>query len=57
MNYDTTRRFPRTLSDAYPDERAHCIEPPPAKNYGRAAANWTLAFAIWFLFTLIAMGY
>lgn len=24
----TTRRHPRTLAEAFPDERAHCIERP-----------------------------
>lgn len=57
MNYDTTRRYSRTLADAYPDERAHCIEGPAPKNYGQKAVNWTLALAIWFLITFIAMGY
>jgi hypothetical protein len=57
MNYDTTRTFSRSLSQAFADERAHCIECPPKKNYGDKAVNWTLAFAIWFLITLIAMGY
>jgi len=34
MNYDTTRTFARTTSQAFADERAHCIEGPqrtPAK--------------------------
>jgi hypothetical protein len=57
MTCNTTRVHPRTLAQAFPDERAHCIECPPKKNYGRTAVNWTLAFAIWFLITLIAMGY
>ena len=26
MNYDTTRRYSRTLSDAFPDTRASCTE-------------------------------
>jgi hypothetical protein len=55
MNYDTTRRFSRSLSDAFPEERAHCIECPPKKNYGRKAVNWTLVLAVWFLVTLLAM--
>ena len=25
---ETTRRFPRTLAEAFPDERAACIERP-----------------------------
>ena len=57
MNYDTTRTYPRSLSQAFADERAHCIEPPPAKNYGRAAVNWTMALAILALITLLSMGY
>ena len=31
MNHDTTRRYSRTLSDAFPEERAHCIEGPQRK--------------------------
>jgi hypothetical protein len=26
MNYDTTRKYPRSLSDAFPDSRASCTE-------------------------------
>ena len=55
MNYTTTRRYSRTLSDAFPSERAHCIEGPEPKNYGRKAVNWTLVLAVWFLITLLAM--
>lgn len=28
MNWPTARIFPRSLSDAYADERAYCIEGP-----------------------------
>lgn len=52
---DTTRTHPRSLAQAFPDERAHCIEGPPPKNYGRTAVNWMLVLAIWSLFTLLAM--
>ena len=53
----TTRSYSRTTWQCFPSERAHCIECPPKKNYGQKAVNWTLALAIWFLITLIAMGY
>lgn len=39
-NY-TTRRFPRTLAEAFSDERAHCIDVPtrlPHKLYRAAVA-------------------
>lgn len=52
---DTTRTYPRSLAQAFPDERAHCIEGPAPKNYGRKAVNWTLVLAVWFLITLLAM--
>ncbi len=55
MTCNTTRTHPRTLAQAFPDERAHCIEGPPPKNYSRKAVNWTLTLAIWFLITLLAM--
>lgn len=53
----TTRCYSRTRSQAFADERAHCIECPPKKNYGQKAVNLTLVVALWFLITLIAMGY
>ncbi len=46
MNYDTTRTFARTTWQAFPEERAHCIECPPAKNYGRIAVNFMLVALI-----------
>ncbi len=55
MNYETTRTYARTTWQAFPEERAHCIECPPKKNYGRKAVNWTLVLAVWFLVTLLAM--
>lgn len=57
MNYDTTRTFARTLSQAFADERAHCIECPPKKNYGDKAVAVMCVLAVWALITLIAMGY
>lgn len=44
MNYDTTRVFARSLSQAFADERAVCVYLPP-KRIGYAAVNWTLALA------------
>jgi hypothetical protein len=26
MNYDTSRRYPRTLADAFPSDRSSCTE-------------------------------
>lgn len=51
----TTRTYSRTTWQCFPSERAHCIEGPQPKNYGRKAVNWTLVLAIWFLVTLLAM--
>ena len=56
MNYDTTRRYSRTTSDAFPDERAHCIEGPDRKRTGKVAVNWLLVFAIWGLIVLLSKG-
>lgn len=30
--HDTTRSYPRTLSQAFPDVRAHCIEGPEPRD-------------------------
>lgn len=41
MNYETTRTYARTTSQAFADERAHCIEGPerkPGKVADRAVA-------------------
>ena len=55
MNYDTTRSFARTTWQAFPEERAHCIECPPKKNYGDKAVAVMCVLAIWALLTLLAM--
>lgn len=39
----TTRRYPRSLSDAFPDERAPAVERPAQSGYSCA---WWLAMAI-----------
>jgi hypothetical protein len=57
MNYDTTRTYARTTRQAFPEERAQRIEGPPKKNYGDKAVTWACVGAVWFLITLIAMGY
>lgn len=56
MNYETTRTHPRTLAQAFPDERAHCIEGPAKKNYGRRAVNWVMVVVIWALITFLSTG-
>lgn len=55
-HHQTTRTHPRSLAQAFPDERAQCIEGPPPKNYGDKAVVVVCVLAIWFLITLIAMG-
>lgn len=45
MNYDTTRRYARNLSEAFADERAVCVYLPP-KRYAHKAVNWALAAAL-----------
>lgn len=56
MNYDTTRRHPRTLSEAFASDRAHCIEGPDRKRTGKLAFNWFLVVAIWALIVLLSSG-
>lgn len=43
---DTTRRYPRSLADAFPDERAHCLE-RPAPSLWRALLDWLRAPSPW----------
>ncbi len=44
---DTTRRHPRSLSDAFPDERAYVLERPPRKTHAaRTAAILACIFAL-----------
>jgi len=46
MNYDTTRKFSRTLADAYPDERAGWFEGPQKTSLPHKAVSITLAIAV-----------
>lgn len=47
----TTRRFPRSLADAFPDERASCIDVPqrPLSRMGRAVIGITVVLALFSL--------
>lgn len=37
MSYPTSRRYARTLAEAFPDERAHCVEHYRAPRWHRPA--------------------
>jgi len=37
VSYPTSRRYARTLAEAFPDERAHCIEHYRAPQWHRPA--------------------
>jgi hypothetical protein len=44
---DTTRRYPRSLAEAFPDERACCIEVPASWPRWHVAVYWAgVVFAI-----------
>jgi hypothetical protein len=43
--HDTTRRYSRTLSEAFADERAHCIEGPVRSPIPYKAVSIALAIA------------
>lgn len=47
----TTRRFPRSLADAFPDERASCIDVPqrPLSRMGGIAIGITVVLALFSL--------
>lgn len=53
MNYDTTRTYARTTWQAFPSERAHCIEGPQRTSY--SAANVSIAIAVVVVLGLIAL--
>lgn len=40
--HDTTRTYPRTMSQAFADERAHCIEGPVRSPTAYKAIAWAL---------------
>ena len=54
MNYDTTRTHPRSLSQAFADERAHCIEGPQRKP-GKAVDVF-VAIALLVILVLIGLN-
>ena len=43
---DTTRRFSRSLAEAFPDVRAYCIERPQRFDIERAGHRFILAIGI-----------
>jgi len=51
----TTRRYPRSLSDAFPDVRAHCIERPKRFDVTRAGHRAVLLVSIVGALALIAV--
>lgn len=53
MNH-TTKRFARTLAEAFPDQRAASIEPPP-RRVVYALINWMLAAGIAVVLVLITL--
>lgn len=54
MNYDTTRRYSRTLSDAFPSERANCIEGPERTSY--KAKDISIAVVVLVILVLIGLN-
>jgi hypothetical protein len=46
MNYDTTRTYARTLSQAFADERASWFEGPQKTSLPHKAVSITLAIAV-----------
>ena len=45
MNYETTRKYSRSLSQAFADERAVCVYLPP-KRYADRALYWVAAVGL-----------
>jgi hypothetical protein len=54
MNYTTTRTHPRTLAQAFPDERAHCIEGP--ERHPSSAVSIAVAVVIVLIVVLIGLN-
>ena len=54
----TTRRFPRSLAEAFPDERASCIDVPrrPLSRMSRAAVWVAAALGVFALAVKFAVG-
>ena len=48
MSWPTVRRYPRTLAEAFPDIRAHCIEVPaqPRTRIGDIALAVAIGLAL-----------
>lgn len=46
MNYNTTRRYARSMAEAFADERASCIEIPYRRSVKESLLDWALAVAI-----------
>lgn len=50
----TTKKFCRALAEAFPDQRADSIEPPPRRRV-YALINWLLVAAIAVVLILISL--
>lgn len=49
----TVRRYPRTLADAFPDERAHCVE-PWLKESATQSARRLIPMGLWLIAAFFA---
>lgn len=56
MNTPTTRRFPRSMADAFPDERAYCVEAPRPKFNAWKFVDRLCAVLFVVLVGLVAVG-
>lgn len=55
---NTTRTYPRSLSDAFPDVRASCIEiHRPATPLGHRVVRWLSTILLIVMVGAIALGY
>ena len=55
MNYDTTRRFSRSLAEAFPQDHADPIERYERTPLRYRAVNWASAFGVLFVILLIIL--
>lgn len=53
----TTRRHPRTLSDAFPQDRAYCMEVYTREHLGHKVARWLSVIIGVVLVSAVALGY
>ena len=53
---ETTRKYPRSLSDAFPDERAYCVEAPRPKFNAWKFVDRLCAVLFVVLVGLVALG-